>query len=102
MVTPTSCSQGPTKTRCIHETQADPDVRSGSTQRPVPGELHTALAACALILVGRAADFQVMHDQDLLARDVKIFEADGVKRAQHNPRENRRGEGTLGGDDGPR
>ncbi|TMA94281.1 MAG: DUF2274 domain-containing protein, partial [Deltaproteobacteria bacterium] len=44
---PTSCSQGPTKTRCIHETQADPDVRSGSTQRPVPGELHTALAACA-------------------------------------------------------
>ena len=48
--------------------------------------LAGALAACALVLVGRAAYFQVIHDQDLLARDVKIFEADGVKRAQHNPR----------------
>jgi cell division protein FtsI/penicillin-binding protein 2/cell division protein FtsW (lipid II flippase) len=48
--------------------------------------LAGALAACVLVLVGRAAYFQVLHDQDLLARDVKIFAADGVKRAQHNPR----------------
>lgn len=48
--------------------------------------LAAALAACALVLVGRAAYFQVLHDQDFLARDVKIFEGDGVKRAQHNPR----------------
>ena len=26
------------------------------------------------------------RDQEFLARDVKIFESDGVKRAQHNPR----------------
>jgi cell division protein FtsW (lipid II flippase)/cell division protein FtsI/penicillin-binding protein 2 len=45
-----------------------------------------ALGACALVLVARAAYFQVVHDQDFLARDVRIFESDGVKRAQHNPR----------------
>ena len=44
------------------------------------------MAVCALVLVGRAAYFQVIHDQEFLARDVRIFEADGVKRAQHNPR----------------
>jgi cell division protein FtsI/penicillin-binding protein 2 len=67
---------------------------SQQSPRPEIGEpfakpmryLAAALAACALVLVGRAAYFQVIHDQDLLARDVKIFEADGVKRAQHNPR----------------
>ena len=48
--------------------------------------LAVALGVCALVLVGRAAYFQVFHDQDLIARDVKIFESDGVKRAQHNPR----------------
>ncbi len=45
-----------------------------------------ALGACALILVARAAYFQVVRDQEYLARDVRIFESDGVKRAQHNPR----------------
>jgi len=67
---------------------------SQQSPRPEIGEpfarpmhyLAGALATCALVLVGRAAYFQVMHDQDLLAHDVKIFEADGVKRAQHNPR----------------
>ena len=67
---------------------------SHQSPRPEIGEplakpmryLAVALTACALVLVGRAAYFQVSHDQDLLARDVHIFEADGVKRAQHNPR----------------
>ena len=53
--------------------------------RPM-GYLAAILAICALVLVGRAAYFQIARDQDFLARDVKIFEADGVKRAQHNPR----------------
>src|SRR5439155_1974961 len=67
---------------------------SQQSPRPEIGEpfarpmhyLAGALATCALVLVGRAAYFQVMHDQDLLAHDVKIFEADGVNRAQPNPR----------------
>ncbi|MEP6537290.1 MAG: FtsW/RodA/SpoVE family cell cycle protein [Bryobacteraceae bacterium] len=46
------------------------------------------LAACALTLVAEAAYYQVWHDTDFLARDTKVFEADGVKRAQHNPRLN--------------
>ncbi len=53
--------------------------------RPL-GYVAAALGACALILVARSAYFQVLHDQDFLARDVRIFESDGVKRAQHNPR----------------
>ncbi len=67
---------------------------SNQARRPEMGEpfarpmwvLAAALAACALVLVGRAAYFQVLRDQDFLARDVRIFEGDGVKRAQHNPR----------------
>ena len=42
--------------------------------------------ACAMVLLAKAAYFQVVRDQDYLARDVQIFESDGVKRAQHNPR----------------
>jgi len=44
------------------------------------------LGACALVLVVRAGYIQVVRDQDFLARDVRIFASDGVKRAQHNPR----------------
>jgi cell division protein FtsI/penicillin-binding protein 2/cell division protein FtsW (lipid II flippase) len=47
-----------------------------------------ALAACALILVSFAARYQVVHDREYLARDARVFEDDGVKRAQHNPRIN--------------
>ena len=67
---------------------------SNQAERPEIGQpftrpmryLAAVLGACALVLVGRAAYFQVVHDQEFLARDVKIFENDGVKRAQHNPR----------------
>lgn len=48
--------------------------------------VEVILGVCVLVLVGRAAYFQVARDQEFLARDVRIFESDGVKRAQHNPR----------------
>ena len=47
-----------------------------------------ALAACGLVLVAFAARYQVVHDREYLARDTRVFEDDGVKRAQHNPRIN--------------
>lgn len=50
--------------------------------------LSVVLGACAVALVARAAYFQVLHDRDFIGRDAKIFEQDGVKRAQHNPRLN--------------
>ncbi|HVP47044.1 MAG TPA: FtsW/RodA/SpoVE family cell cycle protein [Bryobacteraceae bacterium] len=71
-------------------------ILSVSNQQPRPeiGEpfgrpmryLAWTLGGCALVLAGRAAYFQVARDQDFIARDVRIFESDGVKRAQHNPR----------------
>lgn len=47
-----------------------------------------ALAACALLLVARAAYLQVIHDRELLAQDALVITQDGVKRPQHNPRLN--------------
>jgi len=47
-----------------------------------------ALAAAAVVLLAFAARYQVMHDREYLARDARVFEDDGVKRAQHNPRIN--------------
>jgi len=46
------------------------------------------LASCAAVLAGFAARYQVFQDRDYLARDAQVFEEDGVKRAQHNPRIN--------------
>ena len=46
------------------------------------------LCVAGLALAGTAASYQVLHDQELMARDTKVFEDDGVKRAQHNPRIN--------------
>jgi cell division protein FtsW (lipid II flippase)/cell division protein FtsI/penicillin-binding protein 2 len=50
--------------------------------------LGAVLGACAVVLLSRAAWFQVLHDRDFIGRDTRIFEQDGVKRAQHNPRLN--------------
>ena len=50
--------------------------------------LKFVLAGAALVLVGMAARYQVVEDRDYLARDAHSFEADGVKRPQHNPRLN--------------
>jgi cell division protein FtsW (lipid II flippase)/cell division protein FtsI/penicillin-binding protein 2 len=50
--------------------------------------LEWALGAAAATLVGFAAYYQVARDQDFLAREAKVFEDDGVKRPQRNPRLN--------------
>jgi cell division protein FtsW (lipid II flippase)/cell division protein FtsI/penicillin-binding protein 2 len=46
------------------------------------------LTLATLFLVQRAYSYQVLHDQDLLVRDCKVFAEDKVKRPQHNPRLN--------------
>jgi cell division protein FtsW (lipid II flippase)/cell division protein FtsI/penicillin-binding protein 2 len=56
-------------------------------RRPVRS-LEMVLGVCAVALLGTAAYYQVVRDQQFLARDTKVFEDDGVKRAQHNPRLN--------------
>ena len=52
------------------------------------GRLKWVLAAAGVILLGFAVRYQVLHDNDYLARDARAFEEDGVKRPQHNPRIN--------------
>jgi cell division protein FtsI/penicillin-binding protein 2/cell division protein FtsW (lipid II flippase) len=70
-----------------------------STGKPAPEGSHVlfraptrfagaALAAAAVVLLSFAARYQVVHDREYLARDARVFEDDGVKRAQHNPRIN--------------
>jgi hypothetical protein len=56
--------------------------------RPPVRNLERALGLCAVVLLSMAAYYQVLRDRDYLARDTKVFEDDGVKRAQHNPRMN--------------
>ena len=48
--------------------------------------LEWVLGAAAATLLGFAAYYQLAHDQDFLAREAKVFEDDGVKRPQRNPR----------------
>ncbi len=55
--------------------------------RPVRS-LEAVLGVCAAVLLGFAAYYQVIRDDQYLARDTKVFEDDGVKRAQRNPRLN--------------
>jgi cell division protein FtsI/penicillin-binding protein 2/cell division protein FtsW (lipid II flippase) len=50
--------------------------------------LEWVLGAVAATLLGFAAYYQVAHDRDYLAREAKVFEDDGVKRPQRNPRLN--------------
>lgn len=50
--------------------------------------LSIPLTLFGLVLLGRAASVQVLQAGDLIARDTRVFQADGVKRAQHNPRLN--------------
>lgn len=56
-------------------------------RRPIRS-LEWVMAACAAALLCMAAYYQVARDREYLARDTKVFEDDGVKRAQHNPRLN--------------
>jgi cell division protein FtsI/penicillin-binding protein 2 len=55
--------------------------------RPVRA-ICVLLGAASLVLLGKVASVQAVHDEELLARDVMVYQADGVKRAQHNPRLN--------------
>jgi len=50
--------------------------------------LNWILGAAAATLLGFAAYYQMVRDQDLLGREAKVFEDDGVKRPQRNPRLN--------------
>ncbi|HTW64469.1 MAG TPA: penicillin-binding transpeptidase domain-containing protein, partial [Bryobacteraceae bacterium] len=50
--------------------------------------LEYALGIAAAVLLGFAAYYQVARDQEYLSREAKVFEDDGVKRAQRNPRLN--------------
>ena len=65
---------------------ANPKFRTPEllTTRWIKGLL--ALAGTALLVV--AARYQIVKDQEYLARDARSFEQDGVKRPQHNPRLN--------------
>jgi cell division protein FtsW (lipid II flippase) len=56
-------------------------------RRPVL-KLEYALGIAAATLLGFAVYYQVARDQDFLAREAKVFEDDGVKRPQRNPRLN--------------
>jgi cell division protein FtsW (lipid II flippase)/cell division protein FtsI/penicillin-binding protein 2 len=56
-------------------------------RRPVRS-LERALAGCAGVLLVMAGYYQIAHDRDYLERETKVYEDDGVKRAQRNPRLN--------------
>ncbi|MGP0071549.1 MAG: FtsW/RodA/SpoVE family cell cycle protein [Bryobacteraceae bacterium] len=62
--------------------------RIGEPFRKPVIRLEWVLGAAAATLLGFAAYYQVAHDQDFLAREAKVFEDDGVKRPQRNPRLN--------------
>jgi cell division protein FtsI/penicillin-binding protein 2/cell division protein FtsW (lipid II flippase) len=67
------------------------DQREGESQEllRVPARwVGGVLAAAGVVLLGMAAHYQVGNDTAYLARDAYTFEADGVKRPQHNPRLN--------------
>lgn len=60
---------------------------ASAARRPLWG-LTIPLGSVFLLLVAKAGYIQVVHDQDLIARDSKVIQEDGVKRPQHNPRLN--------------
>ena len=57
-------------------------------RRPVRCARTGRWASAQLTLLGFAGYYQVAHDREFLARETKVFEDDGVKRPQHNPRLN--------------
>jgi cell division protein FtsW (lipid II flippase) len=72
-------------------------VSAGQRELPPPGHdpprggvrpLKVVLGAAGMALLCLAARYQVVDDSSYLARDAYAFEADGVKRPQHNPRLN--------------
>ena len=68
-------------------------VRGEPSDRALPFRtpvrvLGWLFALCGTALLATDAWYQVAHDRDYLARDTHVFEQDGVKRPQHNPRLN--------------
>jgi cell division protein FtsI/penicillin-binding protein 2/cell division protein FtsW (lipid II flippase) len=70
----------------ISNHQGNPEIAI-PFRKPVMA-LGVVLALCGVTLLSKAAWYQVAHDRDYLARDTNVFELDGVKRPQHNPRLN--------------
>jgi cell division protein FtsI/penicillin-binding protein 2/cell division protein FtsW (lipid II flippase) len=50
--------------------------------------IKAVFALAGTVLLAVAARYQIVKDQEYLARDARSFEQDGVKRPQHNPRLN--------------
>jgi cell division protein FtsW (lipid II flippase)/cell division protein FtsI/penicillin-binding protein 2 len=71
-----------------HRYALDPEFRISDPFRTPVRRLEWALGAAAATLLGFAAYYQVARDRDFLAREAKVFEDDGVKRPQRNPRLN--------------
>ncbi len=68
---------------------ADPREEAPSELLRAPTRWLKAAMACAgVCLVAMAARYQVLHDQDYIAREAHTFEEDGVKRPLRNPRLN--------------
>jgi len=66
---------------------AQPAVAEETFRVPVK-VFGAVLATLGVTLLGFAGYYQVLHDREYIARDTRVFEEDGVKRAQHNPRIN--------------
>jgi cell division protein FtsI/penicillin-binding protein 2 len=50
--------------------------------------LSIVAGTAAIVLVSKAASIQLLRAGDLIARDTHVYQEDGVKRSQHNPRLN--------------
>jgi cell division protein FtsI/penicillin-binding protein 2/cell division protein FtsW (lipid II flippase) len=83
----------------ISADRKEPAPLVGQALSPANPKFHTpellttqwikgVLALAGTILLVMAARYQIFKDNDYLARDVRSFEQDGVKRPQHNPRLN--------------
>jgi cell division protein FtsW (lipid II flippase)/cell division protein FtsI/penicillin-binding protein 2 len=71
-----------------HTRETSRDMSMDESFRRPLRSLGLTLGVCAITLVGFAAYYQVLRDREFLARDTKVYEEVGVKRAQHNPRLN--------------
>ena len=66
---------------------APESTQPAALRRPV-SRLKFVLAGAGAILLGFAFHYQVLRDQNYLAREAHAFEEDNVKRPQRNPRIN--------------
>jgi cell division protein FtsW (lipid II flippase)/cell division protein FtsI/penicillin-binding protein 2 len=71
-----------------HRPEVRPEVKMDEPFLSPVRKIEWALGCAAAALAGFAAYYQIARDQDFLAREAKVFEDDGVKRPQRNPRLN--------------